>query len=313
MSRSYALLFPGQGAQFPGMAERWHDESSAVRDLFARAAERTGLDLQRLCFSTQRGEQARTDWTQPSVFVASLAGWLGFREFLARRGRPYDPQCVAGHSLGHFTALVAAGVIELDVAIDLVHRRGQIMQAAGGAHPGGMATILGLDLTTVSAIIADHGGPLLTVAAVNGPDQIVVSGDRIALDRVMAEAEQAGAERVIRLAIGIAAHSPLMAGARDEFGAELADLTLDEPAVPVALNTTGRLTRDLVEIRADLLLQMTEPVRWWDSVRSIHESGTVFFVDVGPGRTLSKVLRRDLPESDVVANDQPHGPEALLS
>lgn len=134
-SVSHALLFPGQGAQFPGMAQRWYEKYGEVRDLFQRSEERTGLPLRTLCFGTSREDQARTDWTQPCVLTASLAGHLALGRFLREHGAPTAPAAVAGHSLGHFTALVAAGVLDGDTALDLVHRRGRIMFAASRSGP----------------------------------------------------------------------------------------------------------------------------------------------------------------------------------
>lgn len=309
---SYALLFPGQGAQFPGMALRWHENSVEVRELFDHAEERTGLPLRALCFGTSREEQARTDWTQPCVLTASLAGLIALREFFRRRGGNLAPAAVAGHSLGHFTALVAAGVLDTDTALDLVHRRGRIMFTAGVERPGAMAAVLGLPQDRVLEIVSTCPKGVVTVAAVNGPDQIVVSGESDALAWTAEAVTDAGAERFVPLSIGIAAHSPLMARAAAEFADELAHLQLAEPVLPVTLNTTGRPTTDVASIRADLREHMTRPVRWWESVRSLRASGNGQLVDVGPGRTLSKVLRRDLPDDAVLSNDRPHGPEGLL-
>ncbi|GAB2934954.1 ACP S-malonyltransferase [Streptomyces sundarbansensis] len=310
---SHALLFPGQGAQFPGMAQRWYEKYGEVRDLFQRSEERTGLPLRTLCFGTSREDQARTDWTQPCVLTASLAGHLALGRFLREHGAPTAPAAVAGHSLGHFTALVAAGVLDGDTALDLVHRRGRIMFAASKERPGAMAALLGLELPRVQALVDGVPDGVATVAAVNGPDQIIVSGDRAALTWVEGEALRAGAERVVPLAIGIAAHSPLMAAAQEEFAEELRGLRLAVPRAPVALNTTGTLTTDPARIRADLLVHMVQPVLWWDSVAEVRGLGVRRLLDVGPGRTLSKVLRRDLTDGTVLAHDTPRGPEALLT
>lgn len=310
---SHALLFPGQGAQFPGMAQRWYEESREVRDLFERAEEQTGLPLRTLCFGTSRESQARTDWTQPCVFTASLAGLVTLRAFLRERAGAPAPAAVAGHSLGHFTALVAAGVLETGTALDLVHRRGQIMFRAGRRHPGAMASVLGLPHARVREIAESCPRGPVTVAAVNGPDQTVLSGEQEALRWTGGEAASAGAERFVPLSIGIAAHSALMSEAQAEFAGEIDTLKLSVPALPVALNTTGGLTTDVADIRADLREHMTRPVRWWESVRALRAAGIHRFVDVGPGRTLGKVLRRDLPDAHILSNDRPNGPEALLT
>lgn len=307
----HALLFPGQGAQFLGMGQRWYDQSPAAREVFETAEEVSGLPVRRLCFTMSRQEQARTDLTQPCVFVASLACLVGLREELARRGAPDTIVAVAGHSLGHFAALVAAGVLDLPSGLALVRGRGEIMRAAGLRRPGGMATIVGLPVATVGDLIAAADPGQVGIAAVNGPDQVVVSGTVAGLERLADRAAGAGAERVVRLAIGVAAHSPLMAEAAEEFATELAAVRLEPARVPVALNTTAELTSDPAEIRADLGRHMTSPVLWWRSVERIRAAGARL-VDVGPGRTLSRMLRRAPSGNDVMATDQPSGVEALL-
>jgi [acyl-carrier-protein] S-malonyltransferase len=304
-AKRYALLFPGQGAQFLGMSLRWHERLAAVRDLFDRAEQRTGLPLRNLCFSTGRDAQARTDVTQPCVFVASLACLMWLRESLADAGTPYAPACFGGHSLGHFASLVAAGALDLDAGLDLVNIRGQIMYESSRRQAGGMAAIVGMPAGRVADLLV--GTATVGIAAVNGPDQVVVSGARAGLDDILRRAQRAGAERVVPLAIGIAAHSPLMADAQARFATELAAVHLTAPELPVALNTTARLSQEVDEIRADLLVHMVRPVRWWESIQQMRRTGVSRFVDVGPGRTLGKVLRRFLPEDEVLANDKPAG------
>jgi len=308
----YALLFPGQGAQFLGMGQRWHDRLPLVRELFDLAEERTGLPLRDLCFRTPRDVQARTDLTQPCVFVASLACWMGLQDALAWHDLPYAPVCIGGHSLGHFTALVSAGALDIGDGLDLVRRRGEIMYEEGRRRAGGMATVLGLDHDRVSGIVAEEGGDLVSLAAVNGPDQFVVSGDLTRLRCVVAAAERAGAERVVTLSIGIAAHSPLMAAAQDQFAAELATIRLAPPRLPVVLETAAGVTDDPDQIRLQLTGHMTRPVLWWESIQQVRQAGALQLVDVGPGRTLSRMLHRHLPESEVISGDQPHAVTALL-
>jgi [acyl-carrier-protein] S-malonyltransferase len=308
----YALLFPGQGAQFPGMAARFHDRSAAVRQLFDLAEQRTGLPIRTLCFETGRTDQSRTDWTQPSVFVASLAGWLVFRELLADRGRPYAPGCVAGHSLGHFAALVAAGALDVPTALDLVCHRGRIMSAASGRRPGGMLTVVGLPASAAAELAARCVPGPVALAAVNGSDQTVLSGAADGLAEAAELARRAGATRVVPLAIGLAAHSPLMADAHREFAAVVAAVPLGAPEVAVALNTTAAVTRDVAEIRADLLDHMIRPVRWAESVQAARRAGATRLIDMGPGRTLVKILLRDVPADEVSAFDQPGAAGALF-
>jgi len=307
VSGTYALLFPGQGAQFPGMGERLHERSAAVRELFDRAEDRTGLPLRRLCFEVQRTDQSRTDWTQPAVFVASLAGWVHLREQTSPDTR--GPTVTAGHSLGHYTALVAAGALGLDEAIDLVRLRGEIMHRHGS---GGMLTIVGLSERQVAELLPSVHSGFAALAAINGPDQIVVAGDEAGLRHIAERAERLGAERVVPLYIGIAAHTSIMARAGAEFSSAIAELPLTEPRIPVALNTTGSITRDPAELRQDLTRHITSPVLWWKTVCTIRAAGVDLLVDAGPGRTLAKVLGRHLPAESVHALDRPRGMDLLL-
>ncbi|SCL18010.1 ACP S-malonyltransferase [Micromonospora inyonensis] len=306
----YAVLFPGQGAQFPGMAQRWHDEVPAVRKLFSEAEALAGLPLRELLLTMARDAQVRTDWTQPCVFVASLAGWIALRERLARTGTG-QPAYLLGHSLGHFTALVASGAVDLDAGLRLVRQRGEIMHRSGQRSPGEMLTVVGLPADEIAAMLEGEHGRKVYVAAVNGPDQVVLSGDRPGIAWAEATALARGAARTVPLAIGIAAHSPLMAEAQTEFAAELANLVIHPPRTPVVLNTTARPSTDPSAIRADLQLHMLEPVRWWESIRSLRDTGVQRFVDVGPGRTLCKVLSRYLPPEELLANDRRGGLEVL--
>ncbi|SCG59238.1 ACP S-malonyltransferase [Micromonospora halophytica] len=311
-SPRYALLFPGQGAQFPGMAERFHDRSPTVRDLFDTAERQTGLPLRQICFHTDRIDQARTDWNQPAVFLAGLAGWYALTEEWERRGVTNPPVCVAGHSLGHFTALAAAGALSTPDALELVRRRGELMHAASLASGGAMATLVGLAESTVARLVREADDRAVSVAAVNGPDQVVVSGADSAVEKVMDRALHAGAERVVRLAIALAAHSPLMASAAAQFAPLVSAAALREPRTPVLLNTTGHASRDVAEIRADLHRHMLAPVQWWRCLQTARDAGVELLVDGGPGRTLSKVMRRDLPAGAVHSLDHPRGAEALL-
>jgi [acyl-carrier-protein] S-malonyltransferase len=306
----WALLFPGQGAQFPGMGERFHDRSPRARKLFDLAESRTGLSLRDICFRTDRADQARTDFNQPAVFVAALAGWYALTERFDQVGVANPPMCVAGHSLGHLTALVAAGALTLTDGLDLVLRRGRLMYEASLNSDGAMATVIGLTATVLDDLVG-VGGPV-TVAAVNGPDQIVVSGPASAVKEVGEWALAAGAERVVPLVIALAAHSPLMAPAAAAFEADVARVALHEPRMPVVLNTTGRATRSVVEIRADLMRHMLSPVRWWDSLGAARACGAELLVDAGPGRTLGKLMRRDLPADAVHNLDHPRGAEVFL-
>jgi [acyl-carrier-protein] S-malonyltransferase len=292
----YALLFPGQGGQFPGMAWGWHRRSRRVRSLFARAERVTGMPLRRLCFEGTREELSSTEVTQPCVFLVGLAGAAVLEEELEEGGAA-GPRFVAGHSLGQFTALAAAGALDLESALELVCVRAQLMAAAAG---GGMAAVLGLAPPRVGELCAAIAGEDVVVAAVNGPTHTVVSGERAALGRVAAAAGEAGATRVIELPISVAAHSPQMAGAEAAFAARVAELDLNEPAVPIVLNGDSRPTRSAACIRAELASHMCACVQWWSSLRAMLGAGVELLLEVGPGRSLARELDQWLAPASVV-------------
>jgi [acyl-carrier-protein] S-malonyltransferase len=303
-----ALLFPGQGAQFPGMAQRHHDHSEEVRALFTAAEDISGLPLRKVCFDNSRVAQSRTDWTQPAVFVASMACWYSIRERI-RLGEWPAPLACAGHSLGHFGALVAAGVLAMEEALRLVVTRGRLMHQAGRRSPGGMITIVGLTVAEAEQALAAVGEHTACIAAVNGPDQVVLAGEAKALETLAAAANWLGAERIVPLHIGIAAHTSLMAEANARFAEALSQVRLADPTMPVALNTTGRLATTAAEIRDDLLRHMVSPVLWWDGVLALAAAGVSRLIDVGPGRTLAKMVRRNAERGwsdyEMVAADRP--------
>lgn len=293
----YALLFPGQGGQFPGMAWGWHRRSPRVRSLFERAERLTGLPLRRLCFEGSREELASTEVTQPCVFLVGLAGAAVLEEELEAAGGALRPRFVAGHSLGQLTALAAAGGLPLEPALELVCARARLMAAAGG---GGMATVLGLAPERVAGLCSSVVGAAVVVAAVNGPAQTVISGERPALADVASAARAAGADRVVSLPISIAAHSPQMAAAQTAFAARVAALDLGEPRLPIVLNGDSRPTRSPARIRAELEDHMCATVRWWDSLQAMLAAGVGLLVEVGPGRSLARELNESLAPASVI-------------
>lgn len=285
---SYALLFPGQGGQFPGMGWGWHRRSQRVRTLFAEAERISGIPIRRLCFDGTREELASTEVTQPCVFVVGLAGVTVLEEELEAAGNSLSPRCVAGHSLGQFTALVAAGSLAFESGLGLVCARAGMMAAADG---GGMAAVLGLEPDCVRELCSRVAGSAVVVAAVNGPTHTVVSGERAALSEVVAIAREEGAERVVPLPISVAAHSPAMAVAQSAFAARVAELELREPRVPVVLNGDPRPTRSRRRIRADLEDHMCASVQWWPSLQAMLAVGVEWLLEVGPGRSLARAAR----------------------
>ena len=287
---STAFLFPGQGSQFVGMGRDLYDSQPAARALFDEADVRLGFSLSRLCFDGP--EEALTDTAvqQPALYTTSLAAWA----VLSERGQA-DAAYLAGHSLGEFSALAAAGALSFADGLALVRRRGELMKLAGERQPGGMAAILGLDAAPVAelcATAAAETGRYVGVANDNCPGQVVITGDEIALARAMTLLGQAGARKVVRLPISIAAHSPLMDSVAGEFAAAVAAAPLATARIPVIANVTAQPIATPDEIRVELTAQLTSPVRWTDSVRHLGALGVDAYVEVGPGDVLLGLVKR---------------------
>jgi [acyl-carrier-protein] S-malonyltransferase len=261
-------------------------QESGARQLFQRAGEVLGLDLTELCTTGSDDALTRTDIAQPALLTTCVA-W-----FEALRERGVTPGLVAGHSLGEFSAWVAAGVLEFEEALRLVRRRGELMEEAGDRRPGGMVAVIGLQDAQVSEIckkVAPAGA--IVVANHNCPGQVVVSGESAALDRLLAEVKAARG-RAIPLRVAGAFHSPLMEDAARAFGDLVARLPLAAPRVPVIVNATAEPVTDADQARQAMARQMTSPVLWTASVRRMMADGAEVFVEVGPGQVLTKLIER---------------------
>ena len=288
-----AIVFPGQGSQFVGMGQELYASSAAARNIFKRAGETLGFQLSHLCFAGPAGELEDTVNTQPAILTVSIASLEALRERAARQDEKVAPLVVAGHSLGEFTALVAAGVLDFAAALTLVRARGRLMKQAGDESPGGMAAVIGLDEETLEAVCeeARHFG-IVNIANANCPGQTVISGEIGALLRAMELARARGAKRVARLGISIASHSPLMTRASSQL-AELIDRApLRLPQIPIVANGTGQLMTTVEEIRHELAHHVERPVNWTLSVREMVNAGVTTFVEVDPGQVLSGLIRR---------------------
>ena len=286
-----AFLFPGQGAQSVGMGREACDKLAAVRQLFDRAKTILGYDLAQLCFDGPAERLDSTIYSQPALFVCSLAGLE-----LLKAESPAIVDCVAataGLSLGEYTALVFAGAIEFETALSVVKTRGEAMQAASDATPSGMVSLLGMELDAIEKLCDEaRGDGILQIANYLCPGNTVVSGNIEACERVAELAVQAGAMKAIPLAVAGAFHTPIMQPAVERLTAALASATISAPRIPVISNVDARAHSEPEEIRSLLVQQLLTPVRWEDSMRQLLDEGFDLFYEVGPGRVLRGLLKR---------------------
>jgi [acyl-carrier-protein] S-malonyltransferase len=301
-----AFVFPGQGSQYVGMGKALFDVSETARHVFKRADDLLGFGLSRMCFEGPEQELNDTINAQPAILTVSVACLNALRERWQSLGQVVAPQYVAGHSLGEFTALVAADVIDFESALLLVRERGRLMKENGTERPGGMLAVLGLDREVVEGVVADASASgVITLANANSPGQIVLSGEGPALDRAAELARERGAARVVRLPISIASHSPLMARAAAQFGEIVARLPLRQPRIPIVANITGQILTSADDIRKELADHILKPVQWTASVVEMVARGSAEFLEIGPGQVLSGLIRRISQDSRVVTlNDR---------
>lgn len=288
-----ALIFPGQGSHQVGMGERLSGVSKAARDVFKRADEVLEMRLSKLCFEGPEAELESTINQQPATFVVSLAWLEALKERWAALDRKLEPHLFAGHSLGEFTAAVAAGSISFEDGLLLVKERGILMDEAGRERPGGMASVLGLTEEQVIEICdeASVDGPI-NLATANCEGQNVISGALKPLQRAMEAAQKAGARKVVRLPITIASHSPLMSKASEGMSKVLQKLSMKDPAAPIVGNINADLLETRPEVHQELELQLINGVRWQKSVEEMKANGIDMFVEVGPGNVLTRLVRR---------------------
>jgi [acyl-carrier-protein] S-malonyltransferase len=287
---SIALLFPGQGSQFVGMGTDLVQRFPEAADTFAEADEILGYPLSRLVRDGPEEELVLTHHAQPAILVHSVAVHRLIGDVLGR------PVVAAGHSLGEFSAHVAAGTLSFPDAVKAVRRRGELMYQAGTARPGTMAALLGLEDGSVRALcqaVSREPASVVVPANLNAPGQVVISGDAAAVERAIAAAPEAGAKRVVPLSVSGAFHSPLMAPAQEALKACLAEVEMRPSRFPVVSNVTARAVTQPEEARELLVRQLTAPVRWAESVSCMLDAGATEFVELGPGSVLTGLSRRN--------------------
>lgn len=307
-----AFVFPGQGSQLAGMGKALASAYPVARETFEEADEVLGRSISALCFDLEQDELDKTENTQPALFVTSIA----LLRALQHEIPDAQPSLAAGHSLGELTALAAVGAVQFVDALRLVERRGQLMKAAGEANPGAMAAVLGLDAPVVRDVCArasQQTGGQVVLANDNCPGQAVISGDSASIDAALALAKEAGAKRMVTLAVSIAAHSPLMTPAAAEFEEAVNATTFTVPDVPVFANASAQPMTTVDAIRAELAGQLRNPVNWTDSVRAMIDAGATTFVEVGPKNVLTGLLRRIDRSVSGVSVDTAEALQALQS
>jgi [acyl-carrier-protein] S-malonyltransferase len=285
--RRVAFCFPGQGSQAIGMGRALHDASPAARQVFEEGSDALAFDLARLCFQGPESALQLTANTQPAVLTVSVAA----ARVLAEHG--LEPAIVAGHSLGEYSALVAAGALSFRDAVTAVRRRGEFMQEAIPVGTGAMAAILGVDLGVVEEICRDAAGAeVVEVANINSPGQIVIAGHRGAVERAVALAGTRGGKRSVLLPVSAPFHCRLMAPAAERLAQVLDTIPASPPRLPVVRNVDAGVTTREDQIRPFLVRQVTAPVRWMDCVGRMIAEGATVFLEVGPGRVLTGLLKR---------------------
>ncbi len=308
-----AFVFPGQGSQYVGMGRSLAEVSPAAAAVFTEADDALGEPLSALAWGGDPAELDLTANAQPALLATSIAYLRALEERLAAAGDPpLRPAFYAGHSMGQYSAMVAAGVFDVADGMRLVRERGRRMQASGRGHDGAMAAVIGLDDARLPEVAAAGSAVgTFTIANRNSPGQVVVSGERAAVDAALAAAKALGARRAVMLPVSVAAHSPLMAEAADGMRTVLAGVPFRDPVAPLLANADARLLEHGDACREELVAHLTAGVDWVAAVRAMHDAGVTTFVEVGPGRVLTGLVKRIDPDAAALALDDPDAPGRL--
>ncbi len=289
-----AYIFPGQGAQFIGMGKDLYENSTVAKEYFEKANEILGFRISDMMFSGTEEEMKKTKVTQPSVFLHSVIS-------AKTLGDSFQPDMVAGHSVGEFAALVAAGAMTFKDGLKLVSQRALAMQKACDATPSTMAAIIGLDDNLVEEVCDNITDELVVAANYNCPGQLVISGSIPGVEKACEILKEKGARRALILKVAGAFHSPLMEPAREELAAAIQNTTFSKPNCPVYQNVTANAVTDETEIKTNLISQLTAPVRWTQSVQQMIEDGASLFTEVGPGKVLQGLVKKINRASETVS------------
>lgn len=278
-----AYIFPGQGSQFPGMGKDLFETYSFAREIFSEADELLGFPLSDIMFNGSEEELKQTKVTQPAIYLHSI--------LIAKLGTNFKPDMVAGHSLGEFSALVASGGLSWQDGLSLVSKRALAMQKACEIEPSTMAAVLGLSDEQIEKVCAEFTGEVVA-ANFNCPGQVVISGSIKGVELVGEKLKEAGAKRVLLLPVGGAFHSPFMEPARLELAAAIEAAKIDRPICPIFQNVNAKASQNEVEIIANLIAQLTGPVRWTQSIEAMVSAGATEFIECGPGKVLQGLVRK---------------------
>jgi len=285
-----AYIFPGQGSQFPGMGKDLFETYSLAREIFFEADELLGFSLSEIMFNGTEEELKQTKVTQPAIYLHSI--------LIAKLGTNFKPDMVAGHSLGEFSALVASAGLSWQDGLSLVSKRALAMQKACEIEPSTMAAVLGLSDEQIEKVCAEFNGKVVA-ANYNCPGQVVISGSTKGVELAGDKLKEAGAKRVLLLPVGGAFHSPFMEPARLELAAAIEAVKIDRPICPIFQNVNAKASQNEDEIKANLIAQLTAPVRWTQSIEAMILAGATDFIECGPGKVLQGLVKKINAEARV--------------